>query len=340
MYHIQDEKISFNINKHGNQYTGHTTVDSITRRLKIYPEDLVLFLGNCESKGLIQVNIDENNKCVVSITNIAYNKTYEVELTMSDPVRYKLSVLQQENEVLKYDIKQLRTELTLRDEKDNLFQAEYRLGKYSMFLCTYDQDLMNDVYTVLTNFDKYPKWKQDDMAYSLVLWFKTLFNKSGLYISSSQMRTHAKPHDCLDYGFQNKAQFLLDIKNNNFPDNIKPLFKKIFLYYMQHFNNIHITYPLLNPNSGIRCITPRLLNYVLTSPYYNTEEYPKLMYILDILEETKVKSDILTIPTATSTVDIMNFPTTEATPTCMLLSNFVGRKNRVIANNCKVITHV
>lgn len=348
MYQITDGKITFAVEKYGNQYTGHTTVDSITRRLKIYPEDLVLFLEQCEKNDLIQVKLDNDNKCSVNITNSAYNKTYEIELTMSDPVRYKLSVLQQENEALKSDIGRLRYELTLRDEKDNLFRAECNLEKYSMFLCTYDEDLMNDVYTVLTYFEKYPIWKQGDMVYSMMVWFKTLFNTSSVNTYLLQMREYDTaielPRNMKTYKFQNNKQFLLDIKNNNFPDNIKPLFKKIFLYYMKHFNNIHIKYPCLNPShrngSQFRCITPRLLNYVLSEQTYNPEEYPKLMYILDILEETKVRYDILMIPPSNDLLNTIGLFETAQPGTCMLLSNFVSQKNRVIANNCNVIKHV
>jgi hypothetical protein len=159
-------------------------------------------------------------------------------------------------------------------------------------------------------------------------------------------------YENINLDINNKQKFPLFPKRK-LSEHLKPLFKKIFLIYMDKFNNILDLYPYNNFEEIDRSLLPgkiKLLNLCVPTRDIIYVGNIVSSYILEILEDSKEKYEYLNIDDIDDNdsnyyfkcvdvdlliVDILNIGTSSVWNHQHL--SYFQRCKSVITNNCKIV---
>lgn len=358
---IEEDKINFTVNKEGKQFSGSDNINNVSKTLRIFTEDISEFIEQCEKQKLINIDIDNEEYCTVSFTNVIYNKKYEIKLQIVDMTQCKLLTLQNENK----ELKNLVNTLGLEIKELKYYVSENYLCMNDKLLIVCDEKVMTDLLTVLNNYDSFNHWKQSELLACLIRWFVLLFggintswcdpltNLHDVFDPLKDMKfRHNKLHhsEYVELYINNKQKFSL-LPKRTLSEHLKPLFKKIFLIYMDKFNNILDLYPYSNFEEIDGRRLPgkiKLLNLCVPNKDSIYTDNIVSSYILEILEDSKEKYEYLNINNTNDSkycyfncidVDrhIMQITKKEISPVWDQHLSYFQRCKSVITNNCKIV---
>lgn len=361
---IEEDKINFTVNKEGKQFSGSDNINNVSKTLRIFTEDISEFIEQCEKQKLINIDIDNEEYCTVSFTNVIYNKKYEIRLQTVDMTQCKLLTLQNENK----ELKNLVNTLGLEIKELKYYVSENYLCMNDKLLIVCDEKVMTDLLTVLNNYDSFNHWKQSELLACLIRWFVLLFGGTStswdgpltelhdIYDTSKDMRFrynklyHSEYTTLINNGVTNIHNRYPMFPKRTLSEHLKPLFKKIFLIYMDKFNNILDLYPYSNFEEIDGRRLPgkiKLLNLCVPTQDVIYVDNIVSSYILEILEDSKEKYEYLNIDDNDSKYYYFNCIDVDrcivqitkkerALPWCQNLSYFQRCKS-VITNHCKIV---